>query len=76
MSDLFSIKPHTFTLEKLWVHYEACLKAHDWTYEYSDDFRVWSRGSRESDYVKHLLHVLSKSDSDRANALYNKYKIG
>ena len=72
---LFEIKTHTLTLEKLWEHFEACLKAHDWTYEYSDDFRYWSKGKGERDYINHTRKVLEKHDAPRAQALYAKYEI-
>lgn len=72
---LFAVKSHTLTLEQLWIHYEACLKSHDWNYEYSDDFRVWSNGRIQSDYIKHLVKVLSKHDEDKAKEMYNKYTM-
>ena len=41
------------TLEKL-------LKAHDWSYEFSDDHRVWKRGTAERAAInqeqKRLIH--------------------
>lgn len=27
--------------------YIAALQSHDWTYEYSDDHRVWTKGNAE-----------------------------
>ena len=72
---LFGVKTHTLTLEKVWEHFEACLKAHDWTYEYSDDFRYWSKGNDERTHINHTKKVLEKHDAPRAVALYAKYEI-
>ena len=48
--------------------YIAKLKAHDWTYDYSDDHRVWQRGSKEADEIRSLGDIL---DPDRK--LYKQY---
>jgi len=48
--------------------YIAKLKAHDWTYDYSDDHRVWQRGSKEADEIRRLGDIL---DPDRK--LYKQY---
>ena len=46
------------------------LKNHDWFYQYSDDFRVWSSGSKEHDKIHTKLREL---DSPESIALFNKY---
>ena len=48
--------------------YIAKLKAHDWTYDYSDDHRVWSRGRDEAYEIRRLGDIL---DPDRE--IYKKY---
>ena len=54
------------------IELELCqaLKNHDWYYEYSDDHRVWSNGSRERSKIKGLMSKLPKQ---YAAELYNKY---
>lgn len=44
------------------------LRDHDWTYEYSDDFRVWRRGEAE----KHEIQALIPQVPD-GKRLYDKY---
>lgn len=34
--------------------YQAKLDAHDWFYEMSDDYRVWSQGHAMDTYLKQL----------------------
>jgi hypothetical protein len=48
--------------------YIAKLKAHDWTYQYSDDHSVWQRGSAESDAIRKMGDIV---DPDRK--IYKKY---
>jgi hypothetical protein len=48
--------------------YIAKLKAHDWTYDYSDDHRVWQRGSKEADEIRQLGDIV---DPDRK--IYKKH---
>jgi hypothetical protein len=60
--------------DEVWAHYEACLKAHDWQYEYSDDYQVWNLGSDERSYLFRLDEYLSLIDRRRTVDLYKKYK--
>ena len=48
--------------------YIARLKAHDWTYDYSDDHRVWSKGRDQAGEIRRLGDIL---DPDRK--IYKKY---
>jgi hypothetical protein len=48
--------------------YIAKLKAHDWTYQYSDDHSVWQRGSAEADAIRKMGDIV---DPDRK--IYKKY---
>jgi hypothetical protein len=55
------------TLEKL-------LKGHDWFYQYSDDFRVYERGDRESDAINEVINALKSAGFGKeADDLYDKY---
>ncbi len=49
--------------------YISMLKSHDWSYNYSDDHRVWSKGRDQAGEIKRLGDIL---DPDRK--IYNKYK--
>ena len=51
-------------------HLERELKAHDWYYAYSDDYRAHSAGQAHSDLIKELLTQVSKK---KAEALWKKY---
>lgn len=56
---------------------EGYLKTHDWHYEYSDDFRVWSNGSRQATEIRTMLFVIKDKRPDlaeQADELYNSYK--
>ena len=48
--------------------YIAKLKSHDWTYDYSDDHRVWQRGVDERNAIRNLQKVI-----DPDFEVYNKY---
>jgi len=48
--------------------YEKMLKSHDWTYDYSDDHRVWQRGNEQAKAIRRMADIL---DPDRK--IYNKY---
>ena len=39
--------------------YELC-GSHDWTYEYSDDFRVWQRGKESERQINLIASLLTK----------------
>jgi len=59
---------------ELWEHYELCLKQHDWSYQYSDDFQVWRVGSDERTYLVNLCDKLGAIDNDRSTNLFAKYR--
>ena len=48
--------------------YISMLKSHDWTYEYSDDHRMWQRGSDEAGEIR-----LMAKDIDPDLKLYKQY---
>jgi hypothetical protein len=49
---------------------EVRLKRHDWSYEYSDDYRYWSSGFNNLTEIKKLMEIVPKHT---ANRLYKKY---
>jgi hypothetical protein len=57
-----------------WQEFERLLKRHDWTYEYSDDHRVWQAGTAERDELKRMYKTLIAFDEPRAIALWKKYE--
>jgi len=55
--------------------YEELLKRHDWTYNYSDDQRAWSKGNKEADEIQRMKRTLSGLGlASVASELYAKYK--
>ena len=48
--------------------YIAKLKSHDWTYQYSDDHRVWKKGQEESQAIGSMMKIL-----DPDMKIYKKY---
>lgn len=54
---------------------EQLLQAHDWFYQYADDFSKYSRGSNQRDAIKALMSDLSEQGLGvEAEELFNKYK--
>lgn len=47
------------------------LKNHDWTYHYSDDHRVYTRGMRNEQLIMSTMQ-----GRDDLQELYNKYRGG
>jgi hypothetical protein len=39
------------TVDELRSYYDA-LSRHEWTFDYSDDYRVWDKGRREMEYLQ------------------------
>lgn len=56
-----------------WEKLEFLLKHHDWNYQFSDDYRVWSSGQRNFETIKTLRLELGKSDAQRAEKLWLEY---
>ena len=48
------------------------LKRHDWSYNYSDDHRVWQKGQDESNMIRHILDGNSRDEKYRN--LYERYR--
>ncbi len=54
--------------------YEELLKRHDWTYNYSDDSRAWSKGKKEADEIQRMKRTLSDLGlEDIASAMYAEH---
>jgi hypothetical protein len=65
---IMSIHPDLDTLEQL-------LKTHDWTYQYSDDHRAWSKGNDQATEISRQMSICCGLGLDTvANELYNKHK--
>jgi len=56
--------------EELWDHFEKCLKAHDWTYNYSDDHGVWRAGEEQAAHLNKVLEGVRAVDRERADRMY------
>lgn len=48
--------------EKEMAELERMMGQHDWTYEYSDDYRYWSRGSDEARAIHAKIKEIAKKD--------------
>ena len=60
--------------QALWDHYALCLKQHDWSYQYSDDFQVWRVGQDERAYLLRMCERLSEFDKVKAEAMFAKHR--
>tara|TARA_Y100000592_G_C5475349_1_gene321963 strand:- start:2283 stop:2480 length:198 start_codon:yes stop_codon:yes gene_type:complete len=53
---------------------ENALAAHDWLYQYSDDFAAYKKGRSSLQRIKSYLNTLKeKGYEDEAKKLYQKY---
>ena len=75
LTDLWKEDFHEMNNEQLWKHYEDCLKAHDWTYSYSDDHGVWQAGEDQYDHLKHVKLIAEELDREKAQKLYWKHSF-
>jgi hypothetical protein len=55
------------------AEFEQALKAHDWTYEYSDDGSVWAGGQAQADQIREMARQLVMVDPKKVETLYNRY---
>ena len=58
-------------IEKLFTTLENLLKSHDWTFDFSDDHSVWTRGNEERSRLRSLALTLGEHDSERVANLWN-----
>lgn len=59
------------TQEKKGLEYK--LRAHDWTYEYSDDHSVWTRGTSERKAIRELVEAQYQKGLDPADLFFKHY---
>lgn len=52
-----------------WEHLEAMCKAHDFSHEMSDDYRVWQNGQCELEQIKKLADELAITDKVRVQQI-------
>ena len=55
-------------LETLIEEYKRLLSNHDWSYEFSDDYRVWKRGLAEREKLNKMAKVV-----DPDGSIWNEY---
>ena len=54
--------------------FEQLLKAHDWTYNDSDDHRVWTKGREQANNIAKARKLLDeKGLKEEADKLHYKY---
>ena len=58
-------------LDLLWKTLEELLKTHDWTFDFSDDHSVWTRGNEERERLRSLALALGEHDAERVSNLWN-----
>jgi len=55
--------------------YEICT-AHDWTYAYSDDHRVWKKGAHRQKLLDHRFNELNGLGlGEEADAIIKEFQI-
>ena len=58
-------------IKKLFTTLENLLKSHDWTFDFSDDHSVWTRGNEERERLRSIALTLGEHDSERVANLWN-----
>ena len=48
------------------------LQRHDWSYNYSDDHRMWTKGRDEANMIEHILK--GNSHDPKFRSLYDEYR--
>jgi hypothetical protein len=52
LNEIFTKNVDVMNDQEKWDHYRECLKRHDWSFEFSDDFTCWKNGSIERDHIR------------------------
>ena len=73
LSELWTENLYEKSTEELWDYYVSCLKAHDWTYMYSDDPTIYSVGSSQNARIDAVRQILEKKNPKKTKELYYKY---
>jgi len=58
-------------IKKLFTTFENLLKSHDWTFDFSDDHSVWTRGHEERERLRSIGKTLGEHDAERVANLWN-----
>ena len=54
--------------------FEQLLRTHDWTYNYSDDHSVWTKGREQANKIANARKLLeAKGLQEEADKLHYKY---
>lgn len=56
-----------------WKNFENLLKKHDWTYQRSDDKKVYQKGKASKKQIDALYDMLKVVDKAKTEKLYRKY---
>ena len=56
-----------------WETLEQLCAEHDWSYEMSDDFRVWAQGKLERLRMTDLAKELAHEDDKKTCSIWNKF---
>lgn len=75
LAEIWKTDIDQLTTPELWEHYEHCLKAFDWTYNFSDDHGVWESGREQESHLESVRHILEQIDDTRADDLFYKYSF-
>ena len=60
---------------QLLVDFKEACRSHDWFYNYSDDHRVWQKGSQESARISAMLKELKEHGlEEEANKIYDEHR--
>ena len=54
------------------IEFYDLLARHDWSYQYSDDHRHWTKGRDESDVIQRI--VKNNNDNPQFRSLYEDYR--
>lgn len=73
LNEMWKISIESLEGDALWEHYENCLIAHDWTFDYSDDHNVWETGCAQGVHLNAVLNKCKEIDEDRAMKMYYKH---
>ena len=75
LSPLWTTKLNGLSEDQIWDHLEVCLKAFDWTYNFSDDGGVYRAGVEQNNHLDAVMKYCRELDEDRANTLYYKHSF-
>jgi hypothetical protein len=71
----WNINVRTLTEEHLWAHYEECLLAHDWTYNFSDDQYTRRTGRMQCAHIRSICERCTALNRARADKLFFKHSF-